>query len=110
MPLGALDRVVRGHVDVGGAGRERAFGVGRDPVEPVGRRRARLVDRPDAPGLLDRLVGPGAGHDVVRRGPGGQEVHRHHRELEAGATLEEEDLVAVGDVRQLPDVRPRPCR
>ena len=66
---------------------------------------ARHVDVPDPPGLLDGLLGPGAGVDVVRRRALGQEVHRDHGELEARAALQEQDLVAVRDAGQPADVR-----
>ncbi len=95
VPLGALDGVVRRHVDVGGIRREFAFGVGRDPVERRALGQAGHVHVADAPGLLDGLLGPGPGVDVVRGRALGQQVHRDHRELEAGPTLEEQDPVAV---------------
>src|SRR4029079_8562405 len=36
---------------------------------------------------------------------GGKQVHRDHRELEAGAALEEQHVIALRDIRQFPEVR-----
>ena len=64
-----------------------------------------LVDAPDASGLLDGLVGPVAGHDVVGGPTLREEVERHHRELQRRATLQEQDPVRVRDAGQRAKIR-----
>ena len=85
--LGVVQRGVVGHV-----GGDVLGGVGDD------------VDGADLLGFLDGLAGPGAGVDVVGGLAGQQQVHGNLRELEAGAALEEEDLVVVVDAEQLAHV------
>ena len=55
------------------------------------------LDAADALRFLDRLLRPRAGDDVVGRAARGQQVHRHHRELQAGAALQKEHVVALGN-------------
>ncbi len=66
--------------------------------------RTRHLHAGDAFGFLHGLLRPDAGHDVVGRTARGQDVHRHHRELEAGAALQEQDMVAVGNAGERADV------
>jgi hypothetical protein len=98
--LGAEDRVVGRVVDVGGAGVERQLAWRRDPREVLCFRRRGNLDGADALGFLDRLLRPGAGHDVICGAAGRQQVHRHHRELQARAALEEEHVIVLRDSRQ----------
>jgi hypothetical protein len=107
LPLGALDRVVRRDVDVGGAWRERQLVLPRNPRVLVRFRRAGHCRRPHAPRLLDRLVGPRAGVDVVRCLTGAEQIHRDHRELEARAPLQHQDPVGLGNAGQLAQVGDR---
>ena len=96
--LGAEDRVVRGDVDVvvisldlrdlGDVGVVLVLGGGDD------------VDGHPALRFLERLAGPDAGVDV-RGFALLLEVERHHRELEARAALEEENLVVRRDIHEL---------
>src|SRR5690606_27412162 len=53
--------------------------------------------RAEALALDDGPAGPHAGVDVGGELVGVAEVERDHDELKAGTTLEEEDLVGVGD-------------
>ena len=103
--LDTVNGLVRRHVHVRGARRElelllpgHADVVLRLVVEGH-------VDGADLLRLLHRLVRPRPGHDVVGRRAGVQQVHRHHRELGGRATGKEQDVVVVGDARQLADVR-----
>ena len=57
--------------------------------------------------LLDGLVGPDAGVGVADGLAGNLQVHGHHGELEGGTALEEEHLVVLGNVQQLPEIRLR---
>ena len=99
--LGARDRLVGGHVHVGGVlavrQRREVRHVRRDFLGGVGED----VDRADLLGFLDGLVGPGAGVDVVGGAAGGEQVQRDLRELEGGAALQEQHLVVVGQAQQL---------
>jgi hypothetical protein len=87
-------------VDVGRAGRQLQLVLTRDAGEILRLRGRGDVDRTDLLGLLDRLLRPRAGDDVIGGPAGGEQVHRHHRELGAGAALQEQRVVALGDARQ----------
>ena len=100
-PLRPFDRVVGRDVHVGGAGRQMQLGLCGNAGVLVRLGRARDVDRADSPGLFDRLDCPGPGIDVVRRCSCLEQVHRHHRELQARATLEKQDSVVRRHARQL---------
>ena len=56
---------------------------------------------PEDLGLLDRLLRPDAGHQIVGRAALRQQVHRHHGELERRAALEEQHAVVVRNAGQL---------
>src|SRR5262245_26509349 len=50
----------------------------------------------------DVLAGPTAAYHVLSRlARAAQEIHRHHRELQAGASLQENDAVAAWNIEQL---------
>ena len=66
--------------------------------------RRRDVDRADLLRFLDRLLRPRAGVDVVGGRAGGEQVHRHHRELQARAALQEQHPVVRRNARQRADV------
>jgi hypothetical protein len=54
-----------------------------------------------AAGLLGARRTPGAGDHVIGRGGlSAEEVHRHHRELQAGPALQKDHLVRVADAEQ----------
>ena len=53
----------------------------------------------DKLGLLDGIGSPCTGLEISSLGL--QQIERHHIELEAGATAEEEDLVTLGNIEQL---------
>ena len=53
----------------------------------------------DKLGLLDGIGSPCTGLEISSLGL--QQIERHHIELEAGATAEEEDLIALGNIEQL---------
>jgi len=63
-----------------------------------------VVDSPVALGLLGSLLGPGAGDDVVSLLLVAKKVHGDGRELVSGSTLVEEDLVVLGDGKDLAEV------
>jgi hypothetical protein len=96
LDLGAGDGFVGGDVDVGGVGgvvqRVVVGHVGGDFLGGVGED----VDLAYLFGFLDGFAGPCAGVDVVGGLAGAEEVEGDLRELEAGAALEEQDLVVVG--------------
>ena len=94
--LGAVDRVVRGDMQIVKVGRDleslRDIGV----VLVLGAGDG--VGVADALGLLEGLVGPDARIQV-----GGlllQVVHRHIEELQGGAAAQEDDFVGVGDMEK----------
>ncbi len=108
MPLGPEERVVARQVHVGGLGVELQLVLAGDAgVALVDLGRRGDAGLAHALGLLEGLLGPAAGHDVVRAPAGGEVVHRHHRELHARAALEEEHLVVGGDGEQLAGQRDR---
>jgi hypothetical protein len=62
------------------------------------------VDRPDLFGFLDRLLGPRSAVDVVGGRRRGEEVHRDHRELQAGAARKKQHAIVRGDGGERTDV------
>ena len=91
------------------------MGVGRAgvPVDLAGIRHAREVAGLGGGGdvhlavtlrFLDRLLRPRTRDDVVGAAALGQQVHRHHGELQAGAALQEQHGVVVGDAGERADV------
>jgi hypothetical protein len=100
-PLGTEDRVVRRVVDVGGVRVELDLVLARDTGEALRLGRGGNLDAADLLGLLDGGLRPRPCDDVVGRAVGGQEVHRHHRELQRRAALQEQDLVPLGDAEDL---------
>jgi hypothetical protein len=48
--------------------------------------------------FLVRLLRPDAGDQVIGGAAFGEEIHRHHRKLLRRATLDEQHLVAVGNL------------
>ncbi len=69
--------------------------------------RPRAGDRRPRARFGVRLRAPGAVGDVVRRAAGRQEAHRHERELQRRAALQEEDVVGGRRAEQLPQQRER---
>ena len=100
--LRAFNRVVRGHVDVGGAGRQGQFGLRRHSRIAVGLRGGGHVDGADPFRFLDGFLGPRSAVDVIGRRAGRQEVHRYHRELQARPALQEEHAIAGRDAGERP--------
>ena len=99
-PLGAEERVVRGEVHVGRAGRQRQLVLARNAPKVLALGRPSDVHRADALCLLHRLLGPPTGHDVVGGGTRGEQIHRHHRELGRRAALQKKHLVVGGDTAE----------
>ncbi|MGC4085442.1 MAG: hypothetical protein QM736_25800 [Vicinamibacterales bacterium] len=83
---------------------ELQFGLQREARVVLALGRRGNVDGADLLGFLQRFVRPGAAIDVVGSLAGAEQVHRHHRELQAGATLQEEHLVVRRHVRERADV------
>jgi hypothetical protein len=54
--------------------------------------------------FLDRLLGPHAGVEIVRRPVWRKQIHRHHRKLQRRPTLEKQHAVIVGNACQRPAV------
>ncbi len=102
----ATDGLVGGVVDVGrviGQPPARLSGyVVKERSSALGRH---IHARRQATRRRDRLLGPLAGVHVVDGRLPTQQVHRDHLELQRGAALEEQHVVAVGDVQQPAQVR-----
>src|SRR5262245_48627897 len=60
----------------------------------VGGRRG-FANGAELPRLFERALSPTAGENVVGALAFGQQVHRNHRELQACASLKEENLVVL---------------
>ena len=58
-------------------------------------------------GIADGLLRPRAGHQVVGRLILRQEVHRDHEELRRRPAGQEQDVVVVGDLREVPAIGDR---
>ena len=104
LPLGAVDRVVRGHVHVRGTGSQHDLFGARNPCKLLGLHRRGDVDLADLLRLFGGFGRPDARHDVVRRGLGREQVHRHHRKLQARASLKKQHAVVRRHVRKFSDV------
>jgi hypothetical protein len=91
-------------VDVRRARRQLQLVLTRHARIVLGLRGRGNVDRADALRFLDRFLGPRSGVDVIGGRARGEEIHRHHRELEAGAALQEQHLVVRRNGRQRADV------
>src|SRR5688500_14843524 len=100
-PLGSVDGVVGGEVHVGRRGGIADRRGGRNGEVLPRLARHRLVHRADMLRLGGRPLGPAPGHQVVRRAPLREEVHRHHRELRRRAPLEEEHVILVGNAGEI---------
>src|SRR5262249_56125240 len=77
LELDAVDRLVGGEVDVGGARVELQLRLRGDPAEVVGLGRARDLRPPELLRLLDRLLRPGPRYDVVGLAAAGPLLPRH---------------------------------
>ena len=100
LPLGAVDGVVGAVVEIGRLGVQLQLVLGGDvgvvPVLTGGGQ----VDGAVLLGLLVGQVGEVAGDGVVGLARLTDEIQGHGGELGGGAALEEEDLVALGDLQQ----------
>ena len=93
------NRVVRGEVRIRRG--STVTGLRRDVAEiPVGTA-ADLVHPPDSLCFDHCLLRPDPRHQVVGRPPGGQQVHRHHRELQRRPPLQQQHVVVGRNARQL---------
>ena len=100
LPLGAVDGVVGAVVEIGRLGVQLQLVLGGDVgVVPV-LAGSGQVDGAVLLGLLVGQVGEVAGDGVVGLARLADEVEGHGGELGGGAALEEEDLVALGDLQQ----------
>ena len=100
--LDAVDRFVGGVVYVGGVrGKIKLFGGG-DDREICGMTAVYLASSRVSASLGDGLFAPLACNDVIGRNIVTEEVHRDHRELRRGTTLEKQDPVVVGNSYQAP--------
>ena len=87
-------------VHVGSAGIQLELLLSRNAIELVALGRCRDLHGADSLGFLDRLLRPDTGDDVVGGAAGRQQIHGHHRELQARATLEEQNVVTLGHARE----------
>ena len=99
-PLGAVDGVVGGEVQVGRPGVGLELAVRGNPVELRGFRRSRDPDGAQLLGLLDGGLRPVAGQHVVGRHAGRPQVHGEHGELLRGAALQEQHRVVRGEAQE----------
>ena len=104
MELGSLDRVVRGDVDIGRPRHQPELALRRHTCIAFGLGGRRDVYGAYLDRLLDGFLGPRSRVDVIGGRVRPEQVHRHHRELQARPALQEEDLVARGHTGQLPQV------
>ena len=101
--LDAVDGFVGADVQVGGERIEADFLGRRQAGELALLGRGGDADIAKALRLLDRLLRPGTGDDVIRRTPR-QQVHRDLRELLRRPALQEQHLVLLGDAHQIAQV------
>src|SRR5262249_28612783 len=102
-PLGAVDRLVAGVVDVA-----RCRGLvdqRRYAREPIGLRRARDVDATEQLRRLDRLVRPDSGVAVIRRLGGPRAGLWYEREVVGRTCRHEQHRELVTDAADLADRR-----
>ena len=91
-------------VDVGGLGVEFELVLGGQAVEVIGFAVEGHAGGAQLGGFFEGGLAPRTGDDVIGRGAGGAQVHGQHGELQAGAALQEHDLVVGGDAEQLAQV------
>ena len=99
-PLRAKNRVVRGQVHVGGVRLQPQVRQGRNAAEFSGFRAGRFVGLAQLLRFIQRFLGPGAGRHIGGLLARRQEVQRNHRKLEAGAALQEQYVIVLGDRHQ----------
>ena len=98
--LHPLDSLVGGVVDIGRRLAQQQVGLRRHAGEFAFVPALRDGDRAITLGLLDGLLRPGTGLDIIRVLGTPQQVHRHHGELTGGTALEEQHLIVLGDGQQ----------
>ena len=101
LPLGALDGVVGAIIEVGGLGVQLQLILAGDVDVLSVLGGGGDVDGAVLLGLLHGLVCEVTGDGVVGLAGLGHKVQGDHAELHGSAALEEEDLVALGDVHEL---------
>ena len=104
LPLGALDGVVGAVIEVVGLGVQLQLILAGDVDVLLVLGGSGDVHGAVLLGFLHGLVGEVAGNGVISLAGAGQQVQGDHAELHGGAALEEEDLIALGDVHQLAEL------
>ena len=102
VPLGAVDRVVGAVIKVFRVRRKGKLVLLRDAVVPGGRGVGSDAHRAVLLRLLGRAGGKAPRDGVVGRARG-EQVHPDRGELQRRAALQQQDLVALGHVQELPE-------
>jgi len=88
-------------VQIGGVRIVFQFGGGRNPIVVCGLGRRRFLGVAEFLRFGQSLFRPGAGGHIGGFFAGRQKIHRNHRKLEAGATLQEQYFVVLRNRQQL---------
>jgi hypothetical protein len=91
-------------MQVCGLGIQLQIGLGRQVVEIVSFNTGSGFGSAKFLGFLKGFFAPGAGDNVVRTCSSRAEVHRDHGELQAGAALQEKDLIVGRDFQQFAQI------